>query len=119
MPAPVNAPLRVWTNYFTTLANANQQTFTFSTPDDYRDRWIESIFLGIATAGVNVQLQITGQEYSMIDTTRFAAGDAVLKTEFKAPAKMQLQILLQDIAGAAHVNVPVVIGYRVDPNAGP
>jgi hypothetical protein len=114
-----NFPRRLWTNYFTTLANANPQQFTFVTNDDYRDRYIETIFVGLATAGMSIALFVTGQDYSVIDLSRFAAGDAVLHVDIKIPAKLQATVVLQDIAGAAHANVPVIIGYRVDPTTGP
>lgn len=114
-----NLVKRIWTNYFTTLANSQQQLFTFTTNDDYRDRYVYSVFVGLATAGISIALFTMGQEYSLVDLTRFAAGDAVLAVEFKVPAKLQVTIGLQDVAGAAHTNVPVVLGYAIDPTQGP
>lgn len=105
---------RLWTNYFTTAANANEQSFTFVTNDDYRTRHIKTIFVGLATSGVQLGLYVSGQEYSTIDLTRFAAGDAVLHVDIDVPAKLQLTVSLKNIAGAALTNVPVVIGYTVD-----
>lgn len=110
---------RLWTNYLTTAANANEQIFDFPTNDDYRARHVKSIFVGIAVAGVSVTLYTSGQEYTKVDTTRFAAGDAVLHVEFDAQPKLLIRVGLQDIAGGAHVNVPVVIGYEVDAGSGP
>ena len=101
------------------VATPNAQAFIFTTNDDYRDRYIKTLFVGLATPGISVALYITGQEYSVVDLTRFAAGDSILEMEFKAPAKLQLQVQLTDLAGAAHANVPVVIGYTVDPTSGP
>lgn len=114
-----NGPLRLWTNYFTMAANANLQPFTFTTLDDYRTRHLRTIFVGLATAGISIALYASGQEFSVIDLSRFAAGDSPLHVEFDVQAKIQLSIALQDLAGAAHTNVPVIIGYTVDPNSGP
>lgn len=119
MIIPADWPKRLWTNYFTTAANATAQQFTFTTNDDYRDRYVDTLFLGIATSGVSIALFVTGQEYSIVDATRFAAGDAILRVQMKVPAKLQLTVQLQNIAGAALTNVPVVVGYYVDPNTGP
>lgn len=105
---------RLWTNYFTTAANANEQSFTFVTNDDYRTRHIKTIFVGLATSGVQLGLYVSGQEYSTIDLTRFAAGDAVLHVDIDIPARLQLTISLKNLAGTALTNVPVVIGYTVD-----
>lgn len=110
---------RLWTNYFTTAANATEQQFTFSTLDDYRTRHIESVFVGLDTAGVQLSLYTQGQEYSTIDLSRFSAGDAVLHIEFDLLPKLQLTIGLKNLAGATLTNVPVTIGYTVDPGTGP
>lgn len=110
---------RLWTNYFTTAANATEQLFTFSTQDDYRVRHVESIFVGLATAATQLSLYTMGQEFSTIDLTRFAAGDAVLHVEFDIPAKLQLTIGLKSLGGSALTNVPVVLGYTVDAGTGP
>ena len=119
MQVPANSNKRLWVNYFTTLANANEQQFTFTTVDDYRDRYVDTLFVGISTAGVQISLYVQGQEYVTVDATRFAAGDAILKTEIKVPAKMNLTVGIKNLAGAALTNVPVVIGYYPDPNSGP
>lgn len=110
---------RLWTNYLTTAANANEQLFTFTTNDDYRTRHLETLFVGIATSGVQVGIYVSGQEYSTVDATRFAAGDAILQLDVDIPAKLQLTISLKNLAGAALTNVPVTIGYTVDPGTGP
>lgn len=119
MPAPDSYPFRLWTNYITTAANANMQLFTFVTNDDYRDRFIETIFVGLATSGIAIALYTTGQEYSIVDFTRFGLGDPVLDVDMLVKAKLSLTVGIQDLAGAAHTNIPVVIGYRVNPNDGP
>lgn len=110
---------RLWTNYYTTAANANEQLFDFLTEDDYRTRHVKSVFVGISTSGVALTLYSQGQEYSKIDCTRFAAGDAVLHVEFDLPAKMTLKIGLQNKAGAALTNVPIILGYETDAGSGP
>lgn len=112
-------PKRLWTNYFTTLANASEQLFTFTTLDDYRTRYVESIFVGLATAAIQLGLYTTGQEYSVIDLSRFAAGDAVLHVQFTLQPKLQLTVGIKDLGGSAHTNVPVVLGYRVNTSEGP
>jgi hypothetical protein len=109
----------LWTNYVTTAANATEQQFQFTSEDDFRDRYIETIFVGLATAGVQLGLYTSGQEYSTIDLTRFAAGDAVLYVDFVVKARLYLTVSIKDLAGAAHTNIPIVIGYRVDPAVGP
>lgn len=110
---------RLWTNYVTIAASTSNQIFTFTTLDDYRVRHVESVFVGLATSGIQLSLYTMGQEFSTIDLTRFAAGDAVLHVEFDIPAKLQLSIGLQDLSGAGATNVPVVLGYTVDPGSGP
>lgn len=110
---------RLGLNYITTAANANEQFFPFPTNDDYRARHIKTVFVGLATSGVQIALYVTGQLFSAMDLTRFAAGDAILEVDIDVPAKQTITVSLKNIAGAALTNVPVVLGYEVDPNSGP
>lgn len=104
---------RHWTNYQTTAANASEQVADFTTPDDYRGYVLEDIFVGIATAGVEITLYASGQLFSSVDATRFAAGDQVLKIDEAIPAKVPLRVGIKDIGGSAHTNVPITIGISV------
>lgn len=119
MNVPANANKRLAVNYFTMAANTTEQSFTFTTVDDYRDRYVDTLFVGLATAGIAVRLYVQGQKLTEVDLTRFAAGDAILKAQFKIPARQLLTVTLQDLAGSSHSNVPVVIGYYPDPSVGP
>lgn len=104
---------RHWTQYLTTAANTSEQVFDFTTPDDYRGYTLEDIFIGIDTAGVLITLYASGQLFSSVDSTRFAAGDQVLKIDEAIPAKVPLRIGIKDIGGSAQTNVPVTIGINV------
>lgn len=110
---------RQWTNYFTTAANGNEQLFNFVTEDDYRVRHVKHAFAGIATAGVAITFYTTGQEYSKVDCTRFAAGDDPLNLEFDAQPQQVIVVGITNLAGAALTNVPIIIGYEVDAGTGP
>lgn len=110
---------RLWTNYNTSQANATEQLFTFTTPDDYRTRHVKSIFCSVNSAGVQISIYAAGQEYSTVDASRFAAGDAILELEFDLPAKIQPTIGIKDLGSSAHTNFAITIGYEVDAGSGP
>lgn len=118
MPANQAWPRRLWTNYFTTQANTNEQFFQFLTDEEFKTRYIETVFVGIATKGVQFGMKTGGTEFSTVDCTRFAAGDAVLHVDVDVRQGNPLYISLKNRAGAALTDVPVVIGYRVDPSQG-
>ena len=102
------------TNYFTTAANANAQSFNFVFNDGYRTLHIESVYIGNTTSGVSVQLQVNGKFKAKLDATRFANGNEPVHVEFDVPNNQTLVVVLQNLAGAALTNLPVVIGYTVD-----
>ena len=114
-----NWPLRAATNYFTTAANATEQPFTFTTIDDYRDRAISRLYVGIATAGVTVRVYVQGQKYAEYDCTRFASGNYPVELDVGVPSKLNVVVSLQNLAGAALTNVPVIVIYAPDPSNGP
>lgn len=101
-------------NYFTTAANANQQLFTYQTNDDSLQRKVVELYVGLATSGVNVQLNKSGSDQVQVDCTRFANGNYPLAVDIDFPPSLQIQVLIQNLAGAALTNVPVVIGYEVN-----
>lgn len=105
---------RYWTGYFTTAANGSMQTFTMTTEDDYRVRHLKAVYCGIQVSGVAIACYTSGQEYSLIDTTRFAAGNEPVRVEFDVQPRLQLSVGIQDLSGTARTNIPVVIEYEVD-----
>lgn len=105
---------RYWTNYVTTAANGSNQTFTFPTEDDYRVRHLKKVYCGIQVAGVAVSFFTSGQEYSTVDSTRFAAGNEPVAVEFDIQPRIQLTVGIQDLSATARTNVPIVIEYEVD-----
>lgn len=115
----LNWPRRAATNYVTTAANATEQPFTITTIDDYRDRLVRTVYVGIATAGVTVRLYVQGQKYAEYDCTRFASGNEPVVLEVGVPSKLNIVVSLQNLAGAALTNVPIIIGYAPDPSNGP
>lgn len=105
---------RHWTNYITTANNTGLQQFAFPTEDDYRVRHVKSVYSGLQVTGFSIALYTSGQEFSVIDTTRFAAGNIPVELEFDAMERIQLYVGTQDLAGLVRTNVPIVIAYEVD-----
>lgn len=110
---------RAYTFYVTTAANANMQQFTVTSIDDYRVRHLNRIYCGLTVSGVSLAVYSTGQQYLLVDTTRFGNGNWPVEIDVDVPAKIQLVVGVQDLSGAARTNVPIVIEYDVDQGTGP
>lgn len=105
---------RIYTQYVTTAANANEQAFALTTEDNYQLQHIKGIYAGIATAGVTIRLYVTGDVKGIIDCTRFASGNQPVHLECDVPAGIAPTVSVQDLAGNAHTNLPIILEYEVD-----
>ena len=112
-------PERAATNYFTTAANTSEQQFQYVTVDDYRQRTVRAIYVGLFTSGVTARLYVLGRKLVEVDLTRFSNGNMPFEVDVVVPAQQFIYISLQNAAGAALTAVPVVIRYAPDPSAGP
>lgn len=104
---------RIANQYITTAANNNEQFFTFTTGDENRQRNLKLVFVGAATAGVQIALYNRNQKVSSTDLTRFAAGNGPIDIDVTYDQTVPIVVTVTNLAGAAITNLPVMLEYDV------
>lgn len=101
----------IQTFYATSLANANEQTFTPAFKESGQPIDVKYVYCNIVTAGVTLRVHVGAKQIASIDCARFANGNPRVELDFHLDPQATWDYSIQDAAAGAHANFAVQFDY--------